>query len=51
MEYTVGNTKLSLLTQAELWWLGQELSDFLDLELQIIYPTPQPPAEAACGGC
>ncbi|MGB3756318.1 MAG: serine/threonine-protein kinase [Rivularia sp. (in: cyanobacteria)] len=50
-EYTVGNPKSKLLTQAELWWLGQELSDFLGLELQIIYPTPQPPAETACGGC
>ncbi len=28
-------------SQAELWWLGKELSDFLNLELQIIYPTPQ----------
>jgi serine/threonine protein kinase len=28
------------LSEAELRWLGQELSDFLDLELQIIYPTP-----------
>jgi serine/threonine protein kinase len=54
LEYPVGNAKFSLLTQAELWWLGQELSDFLGLELQIIYPTPQPPAESAeagCGGC
>jgi serine/threonine protein kinase len=32
------------LSQAELGWLAQELSDFLDLELQIIYPTPQVPA-------
>ena len=30
-------------SQAELWWLGQELSDFLDLELQVIYPTPTVP--------
>ncbi len=36
LEYSVANQKLS---PAELWWLGQELSDFLDLELQIIYPT------------
>jgi serine/threonine protein kinase len=31
------------LSQAELWWLGQELSDFLNLELQVIYPTPTVP--------
>lgn len=29
------------LSQAELWWLGKELSDFLNLELQVIYPTPK----------
>ena len=51
LEYSVGNIKSELLTQAEMWWLGQELSDFLGLELQIIYPTPQLPAESACGGC
>jgi serine/threonine protein kinase len=28
------------LSDAELHWIGQELSDFLNLELQIIYPTP-----------
>jgi serine/threonine protein kinase len=39
------------LSQAELWWLGKELSDFLNLELQIIYPTPKVPAESSgCGG-
>jgi len=39
-------------SQAELWWLGQELSDFLDLELQVIYPTPKvPPANTCAGGC
>jgi len=38
------------LSQAELWWLGKELSDFLDLELQVIYPTPNLPAELSCGG-
>jgi serine/threonine protein kinase len=32
-------------SQAELWWLGQELSDFLNLELQVIYPTLTVPAE------
>ena len=48
-EYIFSHT----FSQAELWWLGQELSDFLDLELQIIYPTPQVPAEATgcSGGC
>jgi serine/threonine protein kinase len=39
-------------SQAELWWLGQELSDFLNLELQVIYPTPKiPPAPSCGGGC
>jgi len=38
------------LSQAELWWLGKELSDFLNLELQVIYPTPRVPVEATCGG-
>jgi serine/threonine protein kinase len=39
-------------TQAELWWLGQELSDFLNTELQVIYPTPKvPPEPSSCGGC
>ena len=33
------------LTNAEYWWLGKELSDFLDLELQLIYPTPKVPPE------
>jgi serine/threonine protein kinase len=36
--------------QAELWWLGQELSDFLGLELKILYPTPKEPPEPSCGG-
>lgn len=49
-EYPIGNKTLTTLTQAELWWLGQELSDFLGLELQVIYPTPKLPAESACGG-
>ncbi|WP_017300391.1 serine/threonine protein kinase [Nodosilinea nodulosa] len=49
VEYSIGH---SLLSQAELWWLGQELSDFLDLELQIVYPTPKVPPEQTCGcGC
>ena len=47
VEYPIGNNKLS---KAELWWLGQELSDFLDLELQVIYPTPKVPPEPSCGG-
>jgi serine/threonine protein kinase len=39
------------LSQSELWWLGKELSDFLNLELQVIYPTPKLPAESSgCGG-
>jgi serine/threonine protein kinase len=39
-------------SQAESWWLGQELSDFLNLELQVIYPTPKiPPAPSCGGGC
>jgi len=36
---------LDRLSQAEFLWLGQELSDFLNLELQIIYPTPKLPRE------
>ena len=35
--YIVGHSQLS---SAEFWWLGQELSDFLNLELQTIYPMP-----------
>jgi hypothetical protein len=38
LEYSVGH---GLLSQAELWWLGQELSDFLDLELQVVYSDPE----------
>jgi Protein kinase domain len=43
-------------SEAELWWLGKELSDFLSLELQVIYPTPQVPKGESpsfngdCGG-
>ncbi len=37
-------------SQSELWWLGQELSDFLNLELQVIYPTPKVPPAPSCGG-
>jgi serine/threonine protein kinase len=45
------------LSQPELYWIGQEISDFLDLELQIIYPTPQVPPDKSssniggCGAC
>ena len=48
IEYSVGNHTLS---QAEYWWLAQELSDFLGLEVKIIYPTPKVPPESTCGGC
>jgi serine/threonine protein kinase len=40
----------SHFSQAELWWVGKELSDFLNLELQVIYPTPKVPAAPSCGG-
>jgi hypothetical protein len=46
-KYSIQNSKLS---EAELWWLGKELSDFLELELQVIYSTPQEPPEPSCGG-
>jgi len=39
------------LSQAEFWWLGQELSGFLNLELQVIYPTPKLPTESSGGVC
>lgn len=45
-EYDLSNE----LSKPELWWLGQELSDFLNLELQVIYPTPQVPPAPSCGG-
>ncbi len=52
IKYQIGESSLKKLSQAELWWLGQELSDFLGLELQIIYPTPKaPPEPSGCGGC
>jgi serine/threonine protein kinase len=41
---------LDRCSRSELWWLGQELSDFLNLELQVIYPTPQVPSAPSCGG-
>jgi serine/threonine protein kinase len=31
------------LSQAEAWWLGKELSDFLNLDLQVTYTTPRFP--------
>ena len=34
----------------ELLWLGKEISDFLNIELQIIYPLPKVPAAPSCGG-
>ena len=36
-KYVIGNGRQS---KAELFWLGKEISDFLGLELQVIYPTP-----------
>ena len=45
-EYSVGKN----FSQPELWWLGKEISDFLGLELQVIYPTPKAPPEPTCGG-
>ncbi len=39
-EYVIGNQRQS---KAELLWLGKEISDFLGLELQAIYPTPKIP--------
>lgn len=49
-EYPIGHSRLS---QAEFWWLGQELSDFTGLKIQTIYPTPVVPPESSCaaGGC
>jgi serine/threonine protein kinase len=48
------------LSQAEIWWLGQELSDFLNIKLQIIgskpniLKDPKAPENSGggdCGGC
>ena len=47
IEHSFGNNRLS---QTELWWLGKEISDFLSIELQVIYPTPKAPPEPSCGG-
>jgi hypothetical protein len=41
-KYLFGNG----LSQSELYWLGQELSSFMNLELQVIYPTPKEPPES-----
>lgn len=50
-EYSLpGKFASTKFSQAELWWLGQELSDFLNLELQVIYPTPKVPPAPSCGG-
>ncbi|MEM8674854.1 MAG: serine/threonine-protein kinase [Cyanobacteria bacterium P01_G01_bin.67] len=46
-ECSIGNDQFS---QAELWWLGKEISDFIGQELQVIYPTPKAPPEFSCGG-
>ncbi|EDX84003.1 protein kinase domain [Synechococcus sp. PCC 7335] len=49
LSYPIGHSRLSA---AEFWWLGQELSDFLDLELQTIYPMPiVTVAATSTGGC
>jgi serine/threonine protein kinase len=42
-KYLFGNG----LSQAELYWLGQELSSFMNLELQVIYPTPKEPPKTS----
>jgi serine/threonine protein kinase len=48
-EYQISHSNA---VEAELWWLGQELSDFLELDLTVIYPTPKVPPEQTCGcGC
>jgi serine/threonine protein kinase len=55
-----GSTKYVIsndLSQAEIWWLGQELSDFLNLKLQIIgskpnvLRDPRAPENNGCAGC
>ncbi len=48
LSYSIGHK----LSAAEYWWLGQELSDFLGLELQTIYPMPIVTVASKCsGGC
>ena len=39
------------LSAEEFWWLGHELSAILNLELNIIYPTPKVPPEPSSCGC
>jgi serine/threonine protein kinase len=47
-EYSISNNNLS---EVELQWLGKELSDFLDLKLETILPTPSIPAPVYCTHC
>jgi serine/threonine protein kinase len=49
-EFKIGG-KYPLLSQAEYWWLAQALSEFLELDVQVIYPTPKVPPEQNCDGC
>ncbi|MEL6937867.1 MAG: hypothetical protein AAFO84_01595 [Cyanobacteria bacterium J06598_1] len=35
--YSIGHKRLS---QAKLWWLAHELSDFLNLPIHTTHPTP-----------
>jgi hypothetical protein len=46
LEYPIGHKHLS---KSELWWIGQEVSDFISLKMQTIYPIPEVPEESACG--
>lgn len=48
-----GSNKYSIknLSAEEFWWLGHELSAILNLELNIIYPTPKVPPEPSSCGC
>jgi serine/threonine protein kinase len=48
IEYEVGDDECQL-SQGELLWLGQEISDFLGIEMKVIYPTPKVPPEISCG--
>lgn len=50
IEYEVGDDECQL-SQGELLWLGEEISDFLGIEMKVIYPTPKVPPEISCGGC
>jgi serine/threonine protein kinase len=38
-------------TKEQLYSLGQELSEFFDLKLQVIYPIPRVPPEDVCSSC